>query len=242
MYIETPPALTASPELYSYLYRLSESLNVALNQVEQQITVKTENAVQTAVESAKNGGPFEGLLDLKALIVNTAQIVRREMDMITTQLHGEYEAVSEQFGAFQENIDNRIAATAEGILQEYNYSGRLDGVESYQLDLSGYIRQGFIGYEEDGITPQIGIAIGRNLSSTTVTLEDGQTLEQLKSDQSCAFYTDRKMSFRIGGEEVAYVSDRKLYILDAEITGSLTVGDWLISHGTAGLTLRCIGG
>lgn len=246
MYIETPPALTASPELYSYLYRLSESLNVALNQVEQQITVKTENAVQTAVESAKNGGSFEGLLDLKALIVNTAQIVRREMDVITTQLHGEYEAVSEQFGSFRENLESTITATANGILQQYDFETQIKALggslESYQTRTEGYIRQGFIGYEEDGITPQIGIAIGRNLSSTTVTLEDGQTLEQLKSDQSCAFYTDRKMSFRIGGEEVAYVSDRKLYILDAEITGSLTVGDWLISHGTAGLTLRCIGG
>ena len=51
-----------------------------------------------------------------------------------------------------------------------------------------------------------------------------------------------KVSFRIGGNEVAYVSNRRLYILDAEVTGSITLGDWLLSHGAAGLTIRNIGG
>lgn len=245
MYFETPPAITASPELYSYLYRLSEALNVALNQVEQQITAKTENAVQTAVESAKNGGQFDGLTDLKALIVNTAEIVRMEMDELSTQLHGQYTAISEEFGTYQKDLTSTITATAEGILQQYNYESRLDaldasaaGFESYKTRTEGYIRQGII----DDENPEIGIAIGQELKSTTVTLEDGQEVEKFDSTQSCAFYTAEKVSFRVGGNEVAYISNRKLNILDAEVTGSLTVGNWLISHGTAGLTLRCIGG
>ena len=100
---------------------------------------------------------------------------------------------------------------------------------------TGFIRQGFIDYDEHGV-PIIGVAIGQNLKSTTVTV-DGQTVEQFDSAQSCAFYTSEKVSFRIGGNEVAYISNRKLYILDAEVTGS-----WLMSHGSAGLTLRYIGG
>lgn len=241
MYFETPPAITASPELYSYLYRLSEALNVALNQVEQQITAKTENAVHTAVESAKNGGQFDGLVDLKALIVNTAEIVRKEMDTISTQLHSEYEAVSTQFGSFQENIDSRITATAEGILQEYNYSGRLDGVESYQANMNGYIRQGFIGYEDDGITPQIGIAIGKELSTKTVVI-DGEQYTKIDENQACAFYTSDNVSFRQNGVEVAYLSSGRLYIRDANVTGTLTVNGWLFSNNSAGFTLRYIGG
>lgn len=238
MYFEAPPQ---SGELYGYLFRLSEALNVALNQVEQKIAEGTEQAAQTAVDSISKGGQFDSLLDLKALIINTAEYTRAEMDVIKTNLHGEYEAISSDYGSFKENIDTTITTTAEGVLQEYNYSGRLDGVESYQTDMQGYIRQGFIGYEEDGITPLIGIAVGKGLTATKVVI-DGEEYTQLNEKQSCAFYTDKKVSFRQNGVEVAYLSSGQLFIGDANVTGNLTVNGWLISNSSAGLTFRYTGG
>ncbi len=238
MYFEAPPQ---SGELYGYLFRLSEALNVALNQVEQKIAEGAEQAAQTAVESVTKGGQFDSLLDLKALIINTAEYTRAEMDVIKTELHGEYEAVSTDYGSFKETINTTITETAEGVLREYNYGARLDGVESYQTDMQGYIRQGFIGYEEDGITPLIGIAVGKGLSATKVMI-DGKEYTQLDETQPCAFYTDKRVSFRQNGVEVAYLSSGRLNIGDADVTGTLTVNGWLISNSSAGLTLRYTGG
>lgn len=243
MIFDTPPRMS-DQTVYQYLFRLSEALNLAMEQLDRTIDTKAQDAVQ--VISAKNGAS-DSSQELKALIVSTASIIRKEMDTYQTELHGQYEAISEEFGSYQESLDATITATADGILQEYGFASRLDaldskaaGFEQYRTKTEGFIKQGFIEYDDNG-APVIGIAIGQNLKSTTVSV-DGQTLEQLDSAQSCAFYTSEKVSFRIGGNEVAYVSNRKLYILDAEITGSLTVGGWLLSNGSAGLTLRYIGG
>lgn len=242
MRLDFPPALPGNAELYSYLFRVVELLNLSMEQVEQiSGTDVRASAALAQQEQAKAAS------DLKALIVNTAAIVRREMDEMQTQLHGETEAVSQAFGVFRENIDATITATANGLLQEYGYDARLDaldtaaaGFESYRVSALGYIRQGFIEYDSRGV-PILGIAIGQNLKSTTVVVE-GQAMEQLDTSQSCAFYTADKVSFRIGGNEVAYFSNRKLYIIDAQVTGNLTVGDWLMTHDSAGLTLQWIGG
>ena len=241
MYMESPPGELTGKALYDYLFRLSEALNVAMAQTEEKEREQKE-AYASVSPAAKKANE-----ELKSLIINTSNMVHREMDELSTHLHGQYTAISEEFGTFQENLTSTITATAEGVVQQFGYESRLDaldaaaaGFDVYRNKTEGYIRQGFIDYDEHGV-PILGVAIGQNLKSTTVTV-DGQTVEQFDSAQSCAFYTSEKVSFRIGGNEVAYISNRKLYILDAEVTGSLTVGGWLMSHGIAGLTLRYIGG
>lgn len=225
-----------SEEWYSYLYRLSEQLNIAAQQLQQQelLPQAVSQAQQETARSAR---------ELKALIASASQTVRREMEQAEQRLTGSVTAVSQEFGSFRENFSANLTATAEGILQQYGYDARLEaldqqaaGFASYRAESRGYIRQGFVEYDSQGV-PIVGIAIGQNLRSATV---DG--LEKLDPSQSCAFYTADKVSFRIGGNEVAYVSNRRLYIVDAQITGSLTVGDWLMTHDNSGLTLQWIGG
>lgn len=241
MIFDTPPRM-ADPAVYQYLFRLSEMLNLAAEQLDRTIDTKTQDAVPVA---AMKSGASSSAQELKALIVNTATIVRKEMDELSTELHGQYTAISEEFGTYQKDLTSTITATAEGILQQYNYESRLDaldasaaGFESYKTRTEGYIRQGIIDEEN----PEIGIAIGQDLSSETITMEDGREVEKFDSTKSCAFYTAGKVSFRVDGNEVAYISNRKLNILDAEVTGSLTVGGWLMSNSSAGFTLRYIGG
>ena len=50
-----------------------------------------------------------------------------------------------------------------------------------------------------------------------------------------------RVSFRVNGTEVAYVSNRKLYIHDVEITGDVILGSWHLSTGS-GFALKWIGG
>jgi hypothetical protein len=51
------------------------------------------------------------------------------------------------------------------------------------------------------------------------------------------FLTNNKMSFLDGSTEVAYVSDRKMFITEAEITNSFKVGNHLIERYNDNITL-----
>lgn len=248
--IETPPQLTGSEEtqlqqIYCYLFRLSENLNVALQEVD------NTTAVQVSQQGSATGNTYN---ELRALIVNTADVVKKELQVIEKNandgidgLSRSMEAVSKQWGTFQENIQSTIKATAEAVVTSYGYDAELEtlkeqaaGFSNYQIRTEGSIRQGFLDYDENGI-PILGIAIGQGLLYKKVTI-DGKEYEELDASQNMAFYTANKVSFRIGGQEVAYVSNRKLYIGDMEITGNVVLGrKWQLSMAK-GFLIKWIGG
>lgn len=250
--VETPPALRGQPEnqikeISSYLYRLSEMLNIALNNLNQN---NFSSAVEISGSKSSQGQGGETVVsynELRGLISNTAQIVNVEIDKLHTELKKQYVAVSDDWGRYQENISSVVEATAESVVQSYNYDSQIHtlqeeaaGFSAYKISTEGYIRRGFIDYDEEGI-PILGIAIGQGLTSTSVTI-GGEEFQQIDTTASCAFYTATKVSFRINGQEVAYVSNRKLYIGDVEITGSVVLGGkWMIST-TNGLAIKWIGG
>ena len=254
--VETPPALRGEPQqqialMSSYLFRLSEMLNVALNSLSAG-SYTSAAEVQTSRQSGKekvevSDATVASYNELRGLINNTSIYVHTELDRLGTELERQYTAISNDWGTFQENISSSIEATAEGIVQSYGYDAEIQtlqdeaaGFSAYKISTEGYIRQGFIDYDENNI-PIVGIAIGQGLTSTKVTI-NGVDYQKIDSTASCAFYTATKVSFRINGQEVAYVSNRKLYIGDVEITGSVVLGGkWMISTAS-GLSIKWIGG
>jgi len=242
--IVTLPSLAGVSDprtLYSYLYRMAEQLNVALAEL--------EGGSQSILAAAPVGdrAPAEQNArdELKALIVNTAQTIHREMDHLETVLRSDYAAISDQWGLYKEQMHNTITATAEGIVQQYGFAADIEALgnqaadfDRYRISTEGFIRQGFVERNDAGV-PIIGIAIGQGLTGTE-TVVDGQTVLELNETQSCAFYTAERVSFRIGGREVAYLSNRRLYVADVEVTGGLRLGEWLLD-GRDGLTVKFIG-
>lgn len=257
--IETPATLKGTPEqqllqLYSYLFRMSENLNIALNNLNRdnfssayQLSSGQQTDIDDMMTDDKWAEYDKSYNELRSLIINTASVIRSEMDKISTELNSNYTAISEEWGTFQKNISSTIEATAEGIAQNYKYDEEIKtlqedvaGFSEYRMSTEGYIRQGFIDYDESNI-PIIGIAIGQGLTSTEVTAVNGEVYQKIDNNQSCAFYTADRVSFRINGQEVAYISNRKLYIRDVEITGSVILGgEWMIST-TNGLKIQWIG-
>ena len=254
--VETPPALRGEPEqqlvlMSSYLFRLSEMLNVALNSLSERSYASATELQVSKAESVNKSQATDTTVasynELRGLINNTSQFVHTELDKLSTELERQYVAISDDWGTFQENISSSIEATAEGIVQSYGYDAEIQtlqeeaaGFSAYKISTEGYIRQGFIDYDENNI-PIVGIAIGQGLTSSTVTI-NGVEYQKIDSTASCAFYTASKVSFRINGQEVAYVSNRKLYIGDVEITGSVVLGGkWMISTAS-GLSIKWIGG
>lgn len=187
---------------------------------------------------------------LKSLIISTAETVKSDTeitisglgneiktiqantDSVTASIQTNFEALSKQFGEYKEQTKQEITATATGIIQSFNYDSKINALENsqaafsqYQVKMEGSIRSGFIDYDSLGV-PIIGIAIGQNLRSVK-TVINGVEYEKLDSTQACAFYTAEKVSFRLGGREVAYFSNNALHCGNLEVDGHITIsGKW----------------
>lgn len=246
MSYEIPPHFSGTPDaqiqqVYSYLYRLVESLNVAAEGINR---VKT---VTEKVSASSSGGPVPEAKDIeevKALINSTA---KRLNDAITG-VSGDVDSLESRFGTYESTITQTIEETAAAMITQYGFEASIAalneqaaGFAAYKLETEGFIKQGFVTTDAQGV-PQIGIAIGQGLTATKVII-DGQEYTQIDPTQSCAFYTANRVSFRVNGQEVAYVSNRKLYIGDAEITGDIVLGGkWQLSTSGVSLNIRWIGG
>lgn len=251
-YIAPPQAFSGSEaqqlgQVYRYLFRLSEELSGALNAVETQQQAVAETVVRTG------GVTKEGLAaeltgqysQIKSLIVKSADLVRSEMDVLETQLRSDYIAKSE-WGEYHEEISAEIEATAHGIVQEYGYDAKIESLQedavafnSYMISTNGYIRQGIIGYDDEGI-PVIGVAIGQDLRSTTVDV-DGTAYEEIDMTRNMATYTSDRIAFWQNGVEVGSFSNKELTTSRIRVRDGIGLGDWDLSN-TNGLTLKWAGG
>ena len=107
----------------------------------------------------------------------------------------------------------------------------LDDLYQQTLLTNAYIKSGLLYYKENG-TPVYGLEIGQTNSV------DGQNV----FDKFARFASDRLSFFDRNDVEVAYVSDYKLYITNAEITGSLWLSGRFKIYFNNGLAFQWTGG
>lgn len=195
-----------------YLHQLVEQLNVALDAVGDTSSGKTALPAPSKVEKEKEAqNTFNSV---KSLIIKSADIVNAYYEEINKRLSGVYVAESD-FGTYTQQTDMAIRENADGIdrlfsnLQEI--TDTLGEVVSV-VDVKAYINAGVIE-EKNGI-PVYGLEIGQ-----TNTVDGKEVFNKY------ARFTSEKLSFYDKNDnEVAYVSDKKLYILSVEITGSFIHG------------------
>ena len=224
----SPPAMPAGSEerkilqLYSYLFQMSEQLNAALinidnNEKNEQNAGKAIAAgVYTAASNPGNNKEFE---TLRAMIVKTADVVEAQMDVLTAELRGSYVAKSE-FGQYTVETQNKITAASDAITQQYKrLETTTDGINEKVKEINGYIKTGVFDDED------------------TVGIEIGET----KDSNFKARFTPKKLSFLQNGEEVAYISNKMLHITEATIKKTLKIGNFQIDGSDDGFTIRYIG-
>lgn len=226
-------------QCYSYLFRLHQQLNTAIATLEKGAltgSIPVSGGVKT--QSVDKSKEFQ---NLKALIIQNATLVRREMDKLETELRGSYVAVSD-FGTYLEEISNRIEADPTALTQYYSFMASIQAdlenvdssFQSYLLRTEGYIRTGIVDY--DGDLPVLGVAVGQGL---TATEEDGQSV--ISSTHFRSTFTAKRLSFWQGDTEVAYLSDNRLYITNITVLGSVNLGGlWSVGH-SGGFTIKWIG-
>lgn len=268
--IPTPRITAASDrerlqQIQSYLYRMAGQLQWAFNTIE---TGTTGVTVQSSVPRTAGGGngavenPKATFAALKDLIIKSADIVEAYYDTISAKLEGKYVAQSD-FGTFAEETRLELEGTATGINQLYTneqtiltdlntlagnadaLSGQVEALSEQSKALgedleqltrqslltNAYLKSGLLCYREDG-SPVYGLEIGQTNSV------DGQNV----FDKFARFAADRLSFFDSNDVEVAYISDYKLCITNAEISGSLWLSGKFKIYYNGGLAFQWIGG
>ena len=224
---------------YSYLFQMSQQLNLALSQLEQTNRQSSEDTAkhQTAAKEETQ----RQYQTLKSMIVKTANRVEQRMEQLTAELAGEYVAVSD-FGSYMEKLNAYIEANPEAITQYYSFYADLQAdinkvsaaFSDYRTGTEGYICTGIVYY--DGEVPVYGVAVGQNL---TTTVTDGE--EVVDQNNFRATFTAKKLSFWQDSTEIAYVSNNQLYITNIVVLDSMRLGKWRMATQN-GLAFQWIGG
>ena len=241
-------------QIQSYLIQTAGELNWALSQVSGEGGTYTPyRSVNTGGSVVDAQAEAEAILkefsQLKGLIVKSADIVNAYYEEINKRLVGYYVAQSE-YGTFVEKTTADIAANSYGITQTYKdiqivaedvtntrealsgdisdtkeeldkkitdtEKGLLDQIDTavaIVAEVNAYIRTGHLDEDEYGL-PVYGLEVGQSNEVNGVEI----------FNRYARFTANRLSFFDQNGIEVAYISDRKLYITDVHITGSLLHG------------------
>lgn len=216
-----PGPIDPIKRLHSYLYQVVDELNIAIDSIEGK-AAEAQQKASDAVAAAGNAGqksPKASFNDIKSLIIKSADIVEAYYEVINKRLEGLYLAKSD-FGTYTEATAAEIEANSTGITQLYeNMQAILTDIENVAntlIEVNAHIKSGLLYYDDTG-APVYGLEIGQR------TEIDGEEVFN-----KYARFTSDKLSFYDSNDnEVAYISDQKLHITHAEVTGSFKISGFL---------------
>ena len=247
MSIPLPRQITGSGQeqlrqIQSYLFRLSQELELALGTVDKQLLTLRDTAAQTertvqAVSESQN--PKAQFSSLKALIIKSADIVNAYYEEISRKLSGEYVAQSD-YGTFRQETRQEIRENSQEITRAFS---NMQVIEDTLAELNGavtqvnaWIKTGKLGEDQDSV-PIYGVEIGQQ------TEKDGIVAFQ----KFARLLADRLSFFDRNGLEVSYIGEESMHITRAEISvlaagdasaGKLQMGEYLwFTDGDGHLTL-----
>lgn len=222
-------------QMRNYLHQLVDQLQWAMNDIDASRVVVTTASNASGGTSASEKPTVDSqtaFASIKPLIIKSADIVNAYYEVINRRLEGEYVATSD-FGTFKEKTAQDITETSDWI--ERNYTN-IQQIESYIGDINfslaevnAHIRSGKVATDENGL-PIYGLEIGQK------NIVDGEEV----FNRYARFTSDRLSFYDKNGFEVAYISGYKLYITNAEVTGTLKLGGYLVKT-EYGLTFKWAG-
>jgi hypothetical protein len=210
-------------QLKDYLFYLVDELQFNEGSIKAAISggstggTNITRIVSTGGSSSPAPTPDEIFNNIKAQIIKVADVVvAAESKKLTESFTSQYEAISNEFGTYKEEVTNTITLSTEGINQKFTEIEAItsDAFEAvnmasdYVKKTDAYIKSGIL---DGGV---YGIEIGQT-----------DTYNETSTFKAFARFTAQKLSFFDGnGSEVAYISQNKLYINNVVINHSLTVG------------------
>lgn len=138
----------------------------------------------------------------------------------TDKLSGDISGVTERVGTVEGSIDGLTTELGNVDGKVNGVSDRLDSAENALSEVEIYvkttkanIKSGLLYYDDEG-TPIYGVEVGQENEINGVTV----------FRKYARFISNRLSFYDENDNEVAYISDRKLYITDVEVTGSYKIG------------------
>lgn len=223
------PNITAATEkeqliqVKSYLHQLVGELNWALSTIESGNSAVTTKTTGSSVTKEEMTTSFN---ELRSLIIKSANTVSAYAQAAEEIYNSRYVAQSD-FGTYTEEAEQRIvenSTSIEQILTNIQEIITQNALEHSKIDVSANIKSGVLDTDENGV-PVYGVEVGQR------TEIDGVEV----FDKFARFTSDRLSFFDQNDNEVAYISDRKLYINHAEIKSSFRMGgfmDTVLSDGS----------
>lgn len=154
------------------------------------------------------------------------QTIVTTLDETKTGIGDNLKTISDDVDQLDKDLSDakdNFDAELEGI------KGSVSDVNTTILAVTANLKTGKLYEKEDG-TPVYGLEVGQR-----------NTVDGVEVFNKFARFTADRLSFYdLNGSEVAYISDYKLYITDAEVKGSLTLGAFLIDT-TNGFRLKWVG-
>ena len=231
--------------LRRYLVQLTDELNGAdwsagavLTQISQAIDADSLKDEERRTELA-------GFAALKTLIIKTADFAAENSEAFRLKLSGNYVAVSD-FGKYWQQASMTIDGNEFGIRQLYEFSAGVNN--AFAVNSKQYVKTGLLYY--NGVAPVYGVGVG----NIETTISNGHEVVD-KTQNELLTVTSGRVSFWQGGDEVAYLSEKKLHFpagtleaYDAKLTGTVTAaagssfGPWSISESSIYRTDNTFGG
>lgn len=224
-------------QLQSYLFSLAQQLQIAFDDAAQGQSGSQKQTPQAASSEER----LEGFASVKALILKSAELTRHFSQEAEKRFAGSFVAQSE-FGTYQEETEQKITANSQRIQQEFSnlqqLQSEVEGLTQAVTEVNAVIRTGLLEQTDDGVGIY-GVEIGQQ------QWENGAI-----RFRKYTRLTAQKLSFYDSNdEEVAYISDRKLYVTDARVarisagilSGEqlLRLGDYVLEQGADGhLSIR----
>ena len=222
-----------------YLCSVTEQLNLADWSAKATLTEISQAIDADSLSEAEKKTTLSGYGALKALIIKTADFAAANSETWSTKLSGSYVAISD-FGKYLEKTQLTIEGNSVGIKQLYDYTAGVNNQFSVNSQL----------YYKDAV-PVYGVGVGN--IETTVTDGGERVIDQTKNE--LVTVTPDRVSFWQDGQEVAYLSDKKLHfpsgtleaagaVLSGKITAAAdsTFGPWTISESSIFRTANEFGG
>lgn len=203
-------------QIRGYLYQLAEQLKFALNSIESggtQVLYQGSKSTAKEVPEKEAQATFNSI---KSLIIRSADIVNAYYDTLSEKFSGLYVAQSD-FGSYMEQTSQTINTNSTEIENLFtNLQAIITDIENLEhslIEVNAHIRSGLLYYDDAGV-PIYGLEIGQKHEI------DGEEV----FNKYARFTSDRLSFYDQNDTEVAYISDYKLYITNAQITGTLTLG------------------
>ena len=229
-----------------YLCSVTEQLNLADWSAKATLTEISQAIDADSLSEAEKKTTLSGYGALKALIIKTADFAAANSETWSTKLSGSYVAISD-FGKYLEKTQLTIEGNSVGIKQLYDYTAGVNN--QFSVNSQQYIKTGLLYYKD--AVPVYGVGVGN--IETTVTDGGERVIDQTKNE--LVTVTPDRVSFWQDGQEVAYLSDKKLHfpsgtleaagaVLSGKITAAAdsTFGPWTISESSIFRTANEFGG